>query len=180
VRGVSVHASAAVRGRDGRGRSSGRLHARWRARAVEAGRCASVQARARTRSSSGGVAWRGEVLLIGALVLGGGVGSGGDGNRASVFGGERAAARSPGRQCARCQARWGPGAARWSSPRMGRAGRGGRKGGTEESASRARLRCELAGAAYAGLFVLTRAHGREMLAWTMSANMYKKFCLGHV
>ena len=162
MRGVSVHASAAVRGRDGRGRSSGRLHARWRARAVEAGRCASVQARARTRSSSGGVAWRGEVLLIGALVLGGGVGGVGGGGWQSRFGfrwgaGGRAESGEAMRQV--------PGEVGPRRRQVELAAHGSRrlrgKERREELASRARLRCGLAGAAMlASLCSLGHTDGR--------------------
>lgn len=158
MRGVSVHASAAVRGRDGRGRSSGRLHARWRARAVEAGRCASVQARTRTRSSSGGVAWRGPADRCFGAWRWRGVGWGWQSRFGFRWGaGGRAESGEAMRQV--------PGEVGPRRRQVELAAHGSRrlrgKERREELASRARLRCGLAGAAMlASLCSLGHTDGR--------------------
>ena len=89
----------------------------------------------------------------------------GSGRPRGVRGGNAPGARRGGAQAP-------PGGARraWVAQAAGE----GKEGGVGVAGEASLRAC---GRGDAGLFVLTRAHGREMLAWTMSANMYKKFCL---
>lgn len=109
VRGVGVHATSAVRGG---GEADGCMSSGVHGRSRQAVARRSKRTRARAAPAA---AWRGPADRAGR----GPCASRwrGDGNRASLFGGERGCGRprEVRGQCSRCQAVWAPGAARWSA-----------------------------------------------------------------
>jgi hypothetical protein len=111
VRGVGVHATSAVRGG---GEADGCMSSGVHGRSRQAVARRSKRTRARAAPAA---AWRGPADRAGR----GPCASRwrGDGNRASLFGGERGCGRPREVRGAmlqtRCQAVWAPGAARWSA-----------------------------------------------------------------